>query len=100
MTASAFAQQGLDDMQGMEMERQTASEEGQSMGQQKGQTIEMEIGRACPICAMMMKEKMAMRPWIIAAFSVFGSLVSLALLLLVILEVQWIRYWSKRLKRE
>jgi hypothetical protein len=48
--------------------------------------------------AMMQKEK-AMMPMIIGISAIFGLLLFVALLLLVVLEIQWIKYWSRILKQ-
>jgi hypothetical protein len=48
----------------------------------------------------MMNKQMAGMPYIVTAGIAFGVVVFLDLLLLLILEIQWIVYWSRRLKRE
>ena len=47
---------------------------------------------------MMQSEKAAM-PYIISVSVLFGLLLFVALVLLIVLEIQWIKYWSRILKR-
>ena len=51
-------------------------------------------------CQMMMEKEMAGRPWKVAAVAVVGILGTAALALFVVLEVQWIRYWGIRIRKE
>ncbi|KJS01484.1 MAG: hypothetical protein VR65_08685 [Desulfobulbaceae bacterium BRH_c16a] len=55
--------------------------------------------RMAEICELMIKREMATFPYMIAAGIGFGVIVTLVLLLLV-LEVQWIVYWSRILKEQ
>jgi hypothetical protein len=48
--------------------------------------------------AIMEKEK-AMMPMIIGISAIFGLLLFVALLLLVVLQIQWLKYWSRILKQ-
>jgi hypothetical protein len=50
-------------------------------------------------CETMMEREMAAYPWKMAALGGLGILGSLALLLFVILEIQWIRFFSLRIKK-
>ena len=52
------------------------------------------------MCRTVMEREMQSRPIWIAAVVILGSLLTLALVLFIVLEVQWIRYWSYRLKIE
>jgi hypothetical protein len=47
-----------------------------------------------------MKKEMAAMPYKLAAGISLGVLVTVVLLLLVVLEVQWIIYWSQLLKEQ
>lgn len=50
-------------------------------------------------CETMMEREMAAYPWKMVALGGLGILGSLALLLFVILEIQWIRFFSLRIKK-
>lgn len=52
------------------------------------------------MCTTMMAQEKAAMPYIIGTGITFGVLLFVALLLLVILEVQWIVYWSRVLKKQ
>ena len=52
------------------------------------------------MCKMMMNKEMAGMHYKIAAGIAFGIVLFLDLLLLVILEIQWIIYWSRLLKAQ
>ena len=47
------------------------------------------------MCQMMMQMEMKGWPWKMAAIVSVGALVTIALVLLILLEIQWIRYWSR-----
>lgn len=49
-------------------------------------------------CETMMKDEMTNRPLIITVASITGALLTIALLLFIVLEVEWIRDWHRRLK--
>src|SRR5437773_5045017 len=46
----------------------------------------------------LMEKEMRTRPLKIAAFSLIGTLGVAALVLFVVLEIQWIRFWSVQIK--
>lgn len=52
------------------------------------------------MCRMMMEMEMEMagRPWKMAALAVFGTLGTIALALFIVLEIQWIRLASLKIK--
>jgi uncharacterized membrane protein YeiB len=52
------------------------------------------------MCKMMMDKQMAGMPYIMTAGIAIGVMVFLDLLLLLILEILWIIYWSRKLKTE
>lgn len=52
------------------------------------------------MCRMMMEREMQFRPVWIAVAAVVGTLLTVALALFVVLEIQWIRHWNHRLKSE
>jgi len=58
------------------------------------------VTRAAEMCEAMMKKEMAAMPFIVAAGVIVGLLLFIALVLFVILEVQWIIYWNRLLKRQ
>lgn len=51
------------------------------------------------MCMRMMQSEKAAMPYIIGIFVLFGLLLFIALVLLIVLEIQWIKYWSRILKR-
>jgi hypothetical protein len=51
------------------------------------------------MCQEMMKGEKAAMPYIIGVSFLFGLLLFIALVLLIVLEIQWIKYWSRILKR-
>ncbi len=58
------------------------------------------VTRAADTCEMMMKKEMAAAPFKKAAGLALGLLFLTALVLFVILEVQWVIYWSRLLKAQ
>ena len=57
------------------------------------------VTRAAEMCETMMKKEMASAPYTMAAGIGLGILLLIALILFVVLEIQWIIYWSRLLKR-
>jgi len=70
---------------------------GQSQAMDKMATT---VTRAAEMCEMMMKKEMEGAPFKKAAGLALGLLFLTALVLFVILEVQWIIYWSRLLKTQ
>jgi hypothetical protein len=56
--------------------------------------------RMADMCQEMMNKEKAAMPFIIGTFVAFGVLLLVALLLFVVLEILWIKHWSRALKRE
>jgi hypothetical protein len=54
--------------------------------------------KAAEMCQMMMQQEMATAGLKAGALLFPGLLFTIALVLLIILEFQWIRYWSRRVK--
>ena len=52
------------------------------------------------VCRMMMEKEMRSYPIKLAAIIGVGTLLFAALVLFVILEIQWIRFWSVRIRTE
>jgi hypothetical protein len=52
------------------------------------------------MCIQMMKNEKAAMPYIIGASVLFGLLLFIALVLLIVLEIQWIKYWGWLLKAQ
>jgi hypothetical protein len=52
------------------------------------------------MCEAMMQREQMVFPWLVGGGTVLGLLIAIALALLVVLEIQWIRLWSLRLKAE
>jgi hypothetical protein len=60
----------------------------------------MPMGGQCPMCEAMMQKELMVFPWLVGGGAVLSILVTIALALLVVLEIQWIRLWTLRLKAE
>lgn len=72
-------------------------------GMMGGGTMEQmmsSISRTSDMCQMMMQQHMMMSPFRTAGYVFLGALLAIVLVLLAILEVQWIRYWTRRLKAQ
>lgn len=67
---------------------------------QEMDTMAKSIKSMADVCRMMMEKEMRSRPLKMAALSVLGTLGVAALALFVALEIQWIRFWSVRIKTE
>lgn len=52
------------------------------------------------MCKMMMEKEMKRQPLLAGAVAVAGTVLTVALILLVILEVQWIRLLGLRIRAE
>lgn len=81
---------------------QESEEESPPMDQASPEMREMAkaMKSMAEMCEIMMQGEMQARPLMMTAAAVLGSLLSLALLLFVVLEIQWIRFWSLRIKSE
>jgi hypothetical protein len=55
------------------------------------------VTKMSEMCQMMMQKEMAAMPYKIAAGVVIGILLLIALVLFIILEMQWIIYWKRLL---
>jgi hypothetical protein len=84
---SPGGQQGMGQMQGMELT-------------QNMDKMATTVTRMAEICEQMMKKEMAAMPYKLAAGISLGILITVVLLLLVVLEVQWIIYWSRLLREQ
>ena len=58
------------------------------------------MSKMAEMCQEMMKSEKAMMPFIIGVSVLFALLLFIALVLLIVLEIQWIKYWSRILKHE
>jgi hypothetical protein len=83
------------------------SESQEGMKQMRGMglmqnmdTMATTVTRMAELCEQMMKKEMAAMPYKLAAGIGFGVLVTIVLLLLAVLQVQWIIYWSRLLKQQ
>ena len=54
--------------------------------------------RMADMCQEMMQKEKAAMPFIVGASILFGLWLFIALVLLIVLEIQWIKYWSQLLK--
>ena len=68
---------------------------------QPGQMDQMatSVTQMAEMCKMMMKKEMATMHYKIAAGIAFAVVLFIDLLLLAVLEIQWIKYWSRVLKQ-
>jgi hypothetical protein len=57
------------------------------------------VTKMSEMCMAMMEKENAMMPFIASISAIFGVLLFIALFLLVVLEIQWIKYWSRILKQ-
>ena len=55
--------------------------------------------RMADMCQEMMKSEKAAMPYIIGVSILFALLLFVALVLLIVLEIQWIKYWSRILQQ-
>jgi hypothetical protein len=69
---------------------------------QPGQMEQMatSVTQMAEMCKMMMNKEMATMHYKIAAGIAFALILFIDLLLLAVLEIQWIKYWSRILKRQ
>ena len=58
------------------------------------------VTQMAEMCKMMMNKEMATMHYKIAAGIAFALILFIDLLLLAVLEIQWIKYWSRILKRQ
>lgn len=58
------------------------------------------VTKMSEMCQMMMQKEMAAMPFKIGAGIVIGVLLFVALVLFIVLEIQWIKYWNVLLKRQ
>jgi len=79
---------------------QGGAQPGEMQGMQGGMRGAPMGAQMCdPRCAGMMERAMKAYPWMLAYGVVFGVLSLVALALLVVLEILWIRLWSLRVAR-
>src|SRR6266516_4819809 len=72
-------------------------------GQMQGmpQMADMEsMKRMADMCQQMMQKEKAAMPFIIGSSVIFGVLLLIALVLLIVLEIQWIKYWARILQAQ
>jgi membrane protein YdbS with pleckstrin-like domain len=58
------------------------------------------VTKMSEMCQMMMRNEMATMPYKVATGITIVVLLAIALVLLIVLEIQWIKYWSRILKRQ
>lgn len=69
-------------------------------GMQKMDKMADSVTKMSEMCQMMMQKEMAGMHYKIAAGITIVTLFTIALLLLVILQIQWIMYWARLLREE
>jgi len=99
LTATASAQ---NENRSATADEQTESRDQMGMGRQSPEMREMAraMKSMADMCQMMMEKEKAFPPYMMIAGAVLGALLVLALVLFIILEVQWIRSWNLRIKSE
>ena len=97
---------------GLAQEQQQEQKPMPEMGQADQQMMSMEgestrmqdMARAmesmADMCRMMMQREMQQRPYLMAAGAVVGALLAIALILFIVLEIQWIRFFGVKIKTE
>ena len=80
----------------------TSGNLGSAPSSQRSEMAEMAqaMESMADMCRMMMQREMQQLPYRMAALIAVGVLLGVALVLLIILEVQWIRFWNLRIKSE
>jgi hypothetical protein len=77
----------------------TPTAQMQEMNQMPGmEKMSESMTKMSEMCMAMMQKEKAMMPLIIGVSAIFGLLLFVVLLLLVVLEIQWIKYWGRILK--
>src|SRR3989442_1125605 len=86
-------------MGGMQMPQ---SQNQMAGGMQAGEMNKMEqsVTAMSQMCQMMMQKEMHAAPLKYGAIIGLGALLGIALILLIVLEVEWVRVWALRLKSE
>jgi hypothetical protein len=69
-------------------------------GMQKMDKMADSVTKMSDMCQMMMQKEMTGMYYKVAAGVAIATLLFLALLLLVILEIQWIMYWARLLREQ
>jgi hypothetical protein len=102
--ALAMAQQATPESSPpMQMQSPAATSPSAEQGNQQMQKMDKmadSVTKMSEMCQMMMKKEMAFAPYVMAAGITVGILLYVALVLFVILEVQWIIYWCRLLKAQ
>jgi hypothetical protein len=78
----------------------TAAMQTQGMNQMPGMDSNSDsMKQMSEMCMRMMQSEKAAMPYIISVSVLFGLLLFIALVLLIVLEIQWIKHWNRVLKR-
>ena len=67
---------------------------------QEMDTMAKSMTSMADMCRMMMEKEMKNAPLKIGAIIGVGSLFLISLVLFIVLEIQWIRFWSLRIRTE
>ena len=79
---------------------QPASSPPQTEQMQNMDKMATSVTHAAEMCQMMMQKEMATMHYKIAAGVAFGVILFIDLLLLGVLEIQWIVYWARLLREQ
>lgn len=63
-------------------------------------TMAKSMTSMADVCRTMMEKEMRHFPLKLGAIVAIGTLLTIALVLFIVLEIQWIRFWSIRIKTE
>lgn len=102
MTGSVLTTFAQEQQQTTEPTEEMGQQDRAQMGQASPEMREMasSLKSMADMCQMMMQREMRSRPYWIAAIAVVGTLLALALVLFIVLEIQWIRLFGLRVKVE
>lgn len=76
----------------------SAAMQMQGMNQMPGMMSD-SMTKMSEMCVAMMQQEKAAMPYLIGAGVLFGVLLTVALVLLIVLEIQWIKHWAKVLRQ-
>ena len=102
LASLAMAQQPTAESSPMQMQSPAATSPSTPQNEQSSQPMQKmdkmadSVTKMSEMCQMMMKNEMAAAHYKMAAGVVFGVVLFLDLLLLVVLEIQWIIYWGRK----
>ena len=97
---SAAAAQEPPDASADRVEQADASSDNETNDSAEMKEMARAMKSMADMCQMMMQQEMKQRPFLIAAGATVGTLLVIALVLFIVLEIQWIRYFQVRIRTE